>query len=245
MNVRAIGMAVALLAAAACRTSGSQPRPTGGTAQAPSSDTATSPSTTAQAPPAEAGTSTTAQAPDTGASASSQPGQDPLVEPGPAIKAHASDRIVSGQIREASESSVTISSQAGDRRILEIAPETTITVDGMEAGGADLEEGRAVRASYNEVDGRQVAVRIEVGEDASSEALEPKELGVGATTGSSPSDTSSSSGGASEPGASSASGASDVGSSSAGSSSGTGSSGVTAEPPPSSGSSGGDSAPTR
>jgi hypothetical protein len=249
MNVRAIGVAVALLLATACRTSSTQSSGAGGTARAPS-DTGTSATGSAQAPtdtqptdtqgtsaggsaqaPSDTSPSTAAEEPGHEAqpgagasassdaqgtspsSASSSTGQDPLVEPGPAIKGHASDQLVSGEIGEVSGSWLTISSYAGDETMLEIAPETTITIDGMEASAADLEEGQPVRASYSEVEGHAVAVEIEAGEDSSSE---PKELGI-----SSGSEPPASSGGASEPGAS---GTGDAGSSGPGAS-GTGSAG--------------------
>jgi hypothetical protein len=131
MIARAMGVAAALVLAAACRTSG--------TAQAPASGT--------QQPPATAGRAGTG-------------GQDPLMEPGPTIKGHASDQVVSGEILEVSGNSLTIDAQAGAARVLDVAPETSITVDGQEATLADLEEGQPVRASFNEVAGRDVAVEI-------------------------------------------------------------------------------------
>jgi hypothetical protein len=133
MNVRAMGVAAALVLLAACRTSS--------TAQAPASGT--------QEPRATAGTPSGAA------------GQDPLMEPGPEIKGHASDQVVSGEILEVTGSSLTIDAQAGAARVLEVAPETSITVDGQEATLGDLEEGQPVRASFNEVAGRNVAVQIE------------------------------------------------------------------------------------
>lgn len=151
MNVRAIGVAVAVVFAMACKTSGSQSQGTGGSAQAPSADTQ---GTTASGTHGAAG-------------------QDPLSVPGPEIKAHASDQIVSGEIGQVSESSLTIASDLGDTKVLEIAPETSITVDGQDATAAELEEGQPVRASYNQVEGRDVAVAVEVGAPSPSELGEP------------------------------------------------------------------------
>jgi Cu/Ag efflux protein CusF len=135
MNVRVIAVAAAAVLAAGCKTSGSQSR--GGTAQA--------------SPPSDAQ-----------GGAAGQAGHDPLVEPGPEIKAHASDQIVSGQIGEVSPSSVTVETDLGDMKVLEIAAETEITVAGHDATAAELQEGQQVRASFNEVDGREVAVKLEV-----------------------------------------------------------------------------------
>jgi hypothetical protein len=139
MNVRAIASAAALVLAAACTTTGSQSRGTEGSAQAPDA-----------APP---------QAPATASGAAA--GQDPLMRPGPEVKAHASDDVVAGEIGAVTATSVTIDGAPGTR-VLEIAPETSITVDGEEATLADLEEGQPVRASFSEVQGRDVAVEIEV-----------------------------------------------------------------------------------
>lgn len=142
MNVRIIGMAAALVVAAACKTSGSQSR--GGTAQAP---------------PAGQGPAT---ASDAQGGAGGQAGQDPLMEPGPEVKAHASDQIVAGEIGEVSPTAVTIQTDQGDTKKLDLADETSITVDGEDATAAELQEGQQVRASFNEVDGREVAVKLEV-----------------------------------------------------------------------------------
>jgi hypothetical protein len=153
MNVRAMGSAVALVLAMACTTSGSQSRGTGGTAQA-------------------GGT----QEP---ATAAGQPGgaaeQDPLMKPGPSVKGHASDQVVSGEIAEVTGSSLTIDTDLGATQVLEIAPETSITVGGAEATWAEVRQGQPVRASFNEVDGRDVAVAVEVGGPASlgSPSAEP------------------------------------------------------------------------
>jgi hypothetical protein len=139
------------------------------------------------------------------------------MEPGPAIKGHASDRIVSGKIDEVSGTSLTISSHLGDRKVLKVAPETSITIDGMDGSLADVEEGQPVRASYNQADGQDVAVAIEVGKEPS--ATEPKELGgtSGSTSGSgSTSDLGSGSGGATDLG--SGAGSSDTASEPSGSS---------------------------
>jgi hypothetical protein len=136
MNFRAIASAAAVVLAAACTTSGSQSRGTD-TAQAP-------------AGPQEPATASGAPA-----------GQDPLMQPGPEVKGHASDEVVAGEIGAVTATSVTIETAPGTR-VLEIAPETSITVDGVEATVDELEEGQPVRASFSAVQGRDVAVELEV-----------------------------------------------------------------------------------
>jgi hypothetical protein len=115
-------------------------------------------------------------------------GQDPLMEPGPAVKGHAEDRTVSGQVSQVSGSSLVVQSDLGDSRTLQIAPETAISVDGLDASRSDLREGQSVRASYSNVEGRDVAVEIH----AASSGAAPGSGAAGSTspgtsTGTSPS----------------------------------------------------------
>jgi hypothetical protein len=44
---------------------------------------------------------------------------------------------------------------------LEIVPETAITVEGREATQLELREGQPVHASFNDLDGKEVAVEIQ------------------------------------------------------------------------------------
>jgi len=63
-----------------------------------------------------------------------------------------------------SSGSLSISSDMGGAaRTLQVVPETIITVDGREGRIADIKEGEQIRASFNEQDGRNVAVKIEAG----------------------------------------------------------------------------------
>ncbi|ABS28085.1 hypothetical protein [Anaeromyxobacter sp. Fw109-5] len=80
------------------------------------------------------------------------------------LKGHASDRVLMGKVESVSGRSLSIQSDMGDSRTLEIVPETIITVDGREGSSADIREGQPIRASFNEQDGKQVAVKIEAGE---------------------------------------------------------------------------------
>jgi hypothetical protein len=89
--------------------------------------------------------------------------QDPLMEPGPQIKGHAEDRVVTGQLGEVSPHSVSIRSSQGTTTTLELVPETSIVVEGREGSYSDLQEGQPVRASYAKVEGHDVAVEIHAG----------------------------------------------------------------------------------
>ncbi len=149
MNARVIGTTIAVVLAMACKTSGSQSS-AGGSTQTSSSGTSTEQQGSQASSAGQEG---------------SQPGataQDPLMKPGPAIKGHASDQVVLGEIGHVSPYSVSIVSDRGDTTTLEIVPQTTIVIEGMDASSTDLEEGQPVRASFNEVDGQDVAVQIQV-----------------------------------------------------------------------------------
>jgi hypothetical protein len=150
MNARLIGTAIAVvLAMVGCKTAGSQSS-SGGSAQSSSTEASTEQQGSQASSAGQEG---------------SQPGtaaQDPLMQPGPAVKGHASDRVVSGAIATVSPFSVSIVSDQGETKTLEIVPETAITVEGTEASSTELEEGQPVRASFNEVDGQEVAVEIQV-----------------------------------------------------------------------------------
>ncbi|HET8538375.1 MAG TPA: hypothetical protein VFL83_00755 [Anaeromyxobacter sp.] len=62
---------------------------------------------------------------------------------------------------------MTIKSDMGDEKTLSVVPETSVMVDGREAQTAELQEGQPVRASFGEVEGKDVAVEIRAGADAS------------------------------------------------------------------------------
>jgi len=201
MRVRVIAFAVPLAVGMACTTSGSQARGSGSTPTASSgtqgSDTT---STTAQG-------STTSSGQGSQASSGAQGAQgalDPLMEPGPAIKGHASDQIVAGEIGDVSSDTVSIQSVQGDTTTLEIVPQTSIKIDGRDATYAELEEGQQVRASFNQVEGRDVAVEIDVGRSpsdaasgssGSAQGAGSPDLGSSGSSGGSSPDTSSTPGG--------------------------------------------------
>jgi hypothetical protein len=135
MHARSIALAVPLVLGMACTSTRSQ------------SDR------TASATPAPTASEPTAASP-----------RDPLSVPGPAIKGHAEDQVVSGTISSVSGDSLSIRSAVGETKQLQIAPETAVKVDGRDASHASLQEGQPVRASFSEVEGREVAVEIRAGD---------------------------------------------------------------------------------
>ncbi len=90
-----------------------------------------------------------------------QPPEEQQVAVQPGMEGHAADQVVSGTVTSATSFSVSLKSPLGEEKTLEIVPQTVVTIDGREATPLELEEGQEVRASYNQVSGRDVAVRIE------------------------------------------------------------------------------------
>ena len=68
-----------------------------------------------------------------------------------------------GRISKVSGKSLSIKSAQGESKTLKIVPETVVTVNGKTVKPSQIKAGRPVRASYNEQDGQDVAVRIDVG----------------------------------------------------------------------------------
>ncbi|ACG75052.1 hypothetical protein AnaeK_3841 [Anaeromyxobacter sp. K] len=77
------------------------------------------------------------------------------------VKGHASDQVISGRVAQSDGSTLTIQSADGTQRSLHVAAQTVVTVDGHDARISDLAPGQDVRASFNEVDGREIAVKVE------------------------------------------------------------------------------------
>ena len=72
--------------------------------------------------------------------------------------------ILEGSVKKVDPGAGTLQVTAGPlgNRILEIAEDTQIAVDGREATLADLREGTKVKAAYESRDGKNVATRIEI-----------------------------------------------------------------------------------
>jgi hypothetical protein len=206
MNLRTVGVAVAVVLAMACKTSGSNA--SGGTRTS------------------SAGEPSSTQSPPSGATA----GQDPLMQPGPDIKGHASDQVVSGSVGRVSSHEVAIVSDLGDTVVLEVVPETAITIEGMDADSADLQEGQPVRASFNNVEGQDVAVEIRA--LPSSSRGSSGSLGTGSSGPSSGSSGTGSSGSSTDSPGTGSSGSSDTGSSGSSGSSGSGDTSGSSHPHP-------------
>jgi hypothetical protein len=140
----------------------------------PSSNETTSEPRTAQESPAsptsptdtETRSSTGAGDASSSASSGSTASRDPIIEQGDPVKGHAEDHVVSGKIARVSRRMVVIQSDAGERSSLFLVPETTIEVDGQDAHRSDLKQGQEVRASFDEVNGRNIAVKIRAGQGA-------------------------------------------------------------------------------
>jgi Cu/Ag efflux protein CusF len=72
--------------------------------------------------------------------------------------------ILEGSVKKVDPGAGTLQVTAGPlgNRILEVAEDTLIAVDGRQATLADLQEGAKVKAAYESRDGKNVASRIEV-----------------------------------------------------------------------------------
>lgn len=177
MNVRAIALAVPLaIGAAACQHAQKQGTGTASAPEpAPRQEQQATGTQSSQQP-------SSAQAPHDAGQAGSQAGggplaQDPIVRPGPSIQGHAEDEIVEGHIAEVNGDEVAIETDDGETRTLQIVDQTSIELDGMEASAEDLGEGQPVRASFDTVDGQEIAVKIRARDAAEASGL-PEELGV-------------------------------------------------------------------
>jgi hypothetical protein len=105
--------------------------------------------------------SRTARAGDTNRATQPAPGSAGTGMASGDLKGHASDHVISGRIANASDSSLVIESNTGERQTLSLVDQTVVTMDGRESSVSSLEAGQDVRASFNEQDGRNVAVKIE------------------------------------------------------------------------------------
>jgi Cu/Ag efflux protein CusF len=97
-----------------------------------------------------------------------------------AEKAHSDDQTVTGKVTKVSLRSIAIKSEMGEEKTLQLVPQTSVKVDGQDATHSDLKEGQEVRASFNQVDGRDVAVEIEAGvSTGSSGSMQGGSTGTG------------------------------------------------------------------
>jgi hypothetical protein len=187
MHVRVIALALPLAMGIACtHTRSERSAQTTGTTQASTTQTgqpsqnehgqpgpeapgqiASNPNPATSGPGSSAQGTTGSQAPSSDATGSASAGdlaRDPIMEnDNDPAKAHADDQVVSGRIARVSRRMLVIDSETGDQKTLFLAPETAILIDGQDAQRSELQQGQDVRASFNEVDGRPIAVKVRVG----------------------------------------------------------------------------------
>lgn len=184
MHIRAIALALPLvMGIAACKTSSTQSTRGGETASTsePRSDqdrTASSGTyggtdTSSSAPGSATSTGTPGIGGDATASGTAGGAYGTGTTSGTAaaeeeLKGHASDEILSGRVTMVSSREIAIESAQGEKKTLQVVPETVVTIDGRDARPSELQEGQEVRASFNTVEGRDVAVQIKAGHDMGS-----------------------------------------------------------------------------
>jgi hypothetical protein len=200
MEIRKMALALPLAFGIACQTTDSNRTAREDTAPAPAGTAATtqgSPGSVGN--DAEGGAQTTATPDQTGAqrdtsgTSGSATAQDDGTLTGDRtagamggasdLKGHASDRVLMGKVESVSSGSLSIESDMGDRRTLRVVPETIITVEGRDGAIADLKEGQPIRASFNEQDGSEVAVKIEAGAAGSHMGSDMGTTGTGTDMG--------------------------------------------------------------
>jgi hypothetical protein len=69
--------------------------------------------------------------------------------------------VLTGRVTKVSKTSLSLQTHGGKTQTLALAPETQITVDGQEAKASDIKAGQNVRASYNDVAGKHVALKVD------------------------------------------------------------------------------------
>jgi hypothetical protein len=82
-----------------------------------------------------------------------------------------SAHVLTGRVTKASKSSLSIQTHGGKTQTLALAPETQITVDGQDAKASDIKAGQDVRASYNDVAGKHVALKVDAMKKGSSTGM--------------------------------------------------------------------------
>lgn len=79
------------------------------------------------------------------------------------VGAHEGDQHVMGKVSKVSKDEISIKPKSGQAKTLKIKPETTVSINGKDAKPSQLKPGQWVRASYENVSGDDVAVKIESG----------------------------------------------------------------------------------
>ena len=104
------------------------------------------------------------------------------------------DEWVHGKVSKVSKDQITITPKSGETRTLNISDQTEVTINGKTAKASQLKKGQAVRASYSNENGQDVATKIMVGRARQARGHMKGTGGSSGTTGggSSGSDTGSS-----------------------------------------------------
>lgn len=114
-------------------------------------------------------------------------GQPATAAPGSVTAAHSDDEVVTGKISRLTPQSVTIATTDGTDKTLQLVPETSIKLDGHDTDKTALEEGLPVRASFSNVQDREVAVEVHAVTTATADqgpAIDPGAGGTGGQGGS-------------------------------------------------------------
>ncbi len=98
-----------------------------------------------------------------GASGSSDQAQQGASAGAGNVGAHEGDQHVMGKISKISSDEISIKPRSGEAKTLKINPDTTVSINGKDAKPSQLKQGQMVRASYENVSGDDVAVKIESG----------------------------------------------------------------------------------
>jgi hypothetical protein len=77
--------------------------------------------------------------------------------------AHEGDQHVMGKVSKVSDEEISIKPKSGQAKTLKINQDTTVSINGKDAKPSQLKQGQQVRASFENVSGDDVAVKIEVG----------------------------------------------------------------------------------
>jgi hypothetical protein len=197
MHVRALALALPFVLGIACRTSSTESSSTSGkTAAAEGSSYANDPASGVRAEEGtgtDAGNTASTQSTTTSsaeiaksnpatsgssATGSTGTGRDPLmVQDHQPIKAHASDQVLSGTVSSAGSGSISVRSDTGQSKTLRIVAQTSITRDGVDVQGSQIQAGDQVHASFNQVQGDDIAVVIEIVPMATDEPKYPDATG--------------------------------------------------------------------
>jgi hypothetical protein len=88
----------------------------------------------------------------------------------------AGDLVFTGTVSDVYDDTVFVVNELGRTELIQVVPETDVIVSGREAQLSEIQEGQEIRASYEEREGRNVAVRITAGEPGTMQQREPSTI---------------------------------------------------------------------